>query len=88
MSTYWGYACRSHNPPLLSEMWLNHGDRALEKTLASYRSGHWPVDEWDCPVPMSFSGMSWHGPVAWLREHPNCDVGIINEYHRFMGEDE
>jgi len=83
VSTYWGYACRSHSPELRSEAWFNHGDGALRKTLDSYRAGNWPTDEWDDPLPMSHQGYLTTSPIAWLREHPHCEVGIINEYGKY-----
>lgn len=86
MSTYWGYSCRSHTPPLNSEMWFNHGDKALGKALDAFKAGTWPTDEWDSPLPMSHSGYSTASPLYWLHEHPNCDVGIINEYGQYLGE--
>jgi hypothetical protein len=32
---------------------------------------------------MAFRGYSTTGPIYWLRRHPHCDVGIINEYGEF-----
>jgi hypothetical protein len=33
VSTYWGYVCESHNPPLESEHWINHGEDVLVATF-------------------------------------------------------
>lgn len=80
MSTYWGYSCRTHTPPLNSEMWFNHGDEALRRVLGQYRAGNWPTDEWGYPLPMSHNGHLTSEPTAWLSRHEQCDIGIINEY--------
>lgn len=83
MSTYWGYACKSHDPALVSEHWFNHGDGALRKVLDTYRLGYWPTDEWDQPLPMSHNGYSTSSPLYWLRGHAKCNIGIINEYGEY-----
>lgn len=42
MSTHWGYVCESHDPPLLSDCDLNHGDDALIDLYRKVRAGEWP----------------------------------------------
>lgn len=43
MSTSWGYVCESHDPPIESERWLNHGDDALIDLFQKVRGGEWPM---------------------------------------------
>ena len=43
MSTHWGYVCQSHDPELISERWLNHGDDALIDLYRKVRAGDWPL---------------------------------------------
>jgi len=84
VSTYWGYACVSHEPPIVSEHWFNHGDEALAKVFCLERAGEWPVDdrwpELGDPVPMVHRHYETTVPIVWLREHPNCTVVLHNEY--------
>jgi hypothetical protein len=42
MSTSWGYVCESHDPPLESERWLNHGESVLIDVFLKERAGEWP----------------------------------------------
>lgn len=42
MSKYWGYVCESHDPPIESDHWLNHGDDALIDLFHKVRNGEWP----------------------------------------------
>lgn len=42
MSQYWGYVCESHDPPIESDRWLNHGDDALADLFHKVRNGEWP----------------------------------------------
>ena len=85
MSTDWGYVCKSHEPNITSEAWLNHGDEVLKTVFVLERNGLWPnepdanfpPDEWG-PVKVPYLDQDW--PVRWLREHPNCVVALKNEY--------
>jgi hypothetical protein len=43
VSTYWGYVCESHNPPLISEHWFNHGEDVLTDAYRKERAGEWPI---------------------------------------------
>lgn len=86
MSTYWGFACVSHDPPLVSECWFNRGDDRLAEAFHLERAGEWPDDpKWPAlenPMPMTYSD-GLHGtaaPIHWLREHPRCEVVLQNEY--------
>lgn len=81
MSTYWGYACVSHEPPLVSEHWFNHGDLLLAQVYKQVREGSWPdCDEWGTPGPVDSNGYLTNSPIYWLREHPDCEVVLHNEY--------
>ena len=85
MSTYWGYVCDSHDPPLISERWFNHGEAVLTDAYTRERAGQWPTDPnitaWDEPVPVvSSGGYETTAPISWLREHPRCTLALHNEY--------
>lgn len=84
MSTYWGYVCVSHDPPLESEHWFNHGEDVLVDAFLRERAGEWPNDPsftaWDEPVPLVLRGYETTSPISWLREHPRCEVALRNEY--------
>ena len=82
MSAYWGYQCISHDPPLTSEHWFNHGEETLRTLFAKMRAGTWPIDDILGPVPVSNgnSGHSTNSPPVWLMEHPKCEVVLHNEY--------
>ena len=91
MSTYWGYACESHDPPLISEHWINHGEDALIETFRKERAGEWPdepvivgVNDALDPEPVEVryyaDGYGSQAPIWWLREHPRCAVALHNEY--------
>jgi hypothetical protein len=99
MSTYWGYVCESHDPPLVSEHWINHGDRTLADAFHLERAGEWPdvpvivgVNDALGPEPeqVTFydSGYGSAAPIYWLREHPRCEVALHNEYgeRQLIGE--
>lgn len=86
MSTYWGYVCVSHAPPLGSEQWFNHGEDALCDAYVRERAGTWP-DEDNAglylppdPVPVQVHGYGTTAPIWWLRQHPNCRVLVESEY--------
>ena len=89
MSKYWGFRCASHDPPIDSERWLNHGDQALADALVRVRAGAWPttanysrsgrfLDAED--VPLVWRDWPHTEPVAWLRQHPHCHVQLVSEY--------
>lgn len=103
MSTYWGYVCLSHDPPMISERWLNRGGMALADLYRKERAGEWPNTPEDHPFYLAFEGSPlpmlaegdtaipvdhrlgggappWSDPPEWLREHPNCKVGVRSEY--------
>lgn len=86
MSTYWGYVCESHDPPLISEHWINHGEEVLIETFFKVRAGEWPDDprmpDLGEPLPVVFyaSGYGSSAPVWWLGKHPHCAVSLHNEY--------
>lgn len=118
MSTYWGYVCESHDPPIESDHDLNHGDDALIDLYWKVRNGEWPRsadlvpefrlaygDElapmvmvsatestaaYAVPVAPRAGGGTppWHGPVAFLQDHPRCKIALKNEYgdRREIGE--
>lgn len=95
MSTNWGYACVSHDPPLVSEHWMNHGDDRLAALFWAVRRGEWPNDPsitaWQEPMPVPYSRSGDYAstaPVYWLHAHPNCQVVLHSEYGdtRVIGE--
>lgn len=93
MSTHWGYVCESHDPPIISEHWINHGDDRLAGLFWAVRRGEWPNDPsitaWDEPIQFPYSeDYASTAPVYWLREHPHCRVALHNEYGdtRVIGE--
>lgn len=43
MSTYWGYVCLSHDPPIEGSRDLNHGDDALIDLYWKVTAGDWPM---------------------------------------------
>ena len=78
MSTYYGYVCLSHDPPLHSEHWLNRGEDTLRRFLAAWRAGGYTADTY--PLPKLPVHRGWDGdPAEWLAAHPNCRIGIGNE---------
>lgn len=85
MSTNWGFACVSHDPPLISDHWFNHGAEALRQVFRLERAGAWPNDP-DLPVvlgeplPVEHRGYATSSPIRWLRDHPRCQVVLHNEY--------
>jgi hypothetical protein len=92
MSTYWGYVCESHDPPLESERWFNHGADMLTEVFLQERAGEWPNDpemlHWEEPVPVVHRGHATTAPIEWLRQHPRCAIALRNEYgdRRPIGE--
>lgn len=86
MSTRWGYACVSHDPPLLCrEDQINHGRDALAEALSKYRMGQWPRYEaspgYTLPAPIVDDGEpNSDGQALFLDDHPRCRVAIFNEY--------
>lgn len=84
MSTYWGYSCVSHDPPLNSDHWLNHGEDVLIDAYLRERRGEWPDDDadlpWVEPEPVVLRGFESTAPIWWLRSHPHCEVVLHNEY--------
>ena len=85
MSTYWGFACVSHDPPLTSERWFNHGEGTLRQAFRLERAGAWPNDPdmpevLEEPLPVAHRGHATTAPIQWLREHPRCTVVLRNEY--------
>jgi hypothetical protein len=82
MSTYWGYVCRSHDPELESEHWINHGEEVLAD-IANRALGPqgWPEQPvLGGPIPFYFDGVHWTAPIVWLQQHPRCDIALRNEY--------
>ena len=75
MSTYWGYVCKSHEPPIESEHWFNHGYLTLEQVFRKERAGEWPDQE-----DVMHRGYATKEPIQWLRQHPHCEVALRNEY--------
>lgn len=59
MSTHWGFVCESHDPPLISETWLNHGDDALIDAFRKERVGEWPTCTAD-------DYLAWEGEPYYL----------------------
>ena len=61
MSNYWGYACASHEPALISEHWFNHGEAVLVDVFLRERAGEWPnredISAWDEPVAVAHRPM-------------------------------
>lgn len=57
MSTHWGYVCQSHDPHLISETWLNHGELVLVDLYQQMRAGTWPVVAEAVPhIGLAFKG--------------------------------
>lgn len=89
MSNYWGYVCLSHDPPMYSEQWLNHGEEALRAAWEQSRTPEgWPavpkipgVNDLlgDDPMPIDHRGVPHSGPGGWLWEHPRCRVGLHDQ---------
>lgn len=79
MSTYWGYVCLDHEPPLRSEEWFNHGEDTLERFLRAFRAGGYTVEHYPLPS-IEHRGYSTEAPAWWLANHPNCRVALGNEY--------
>lgn len=90
MSTYFGYECRSHEPALGSERWFNWGNEVLTETFVTVRQGNWPQVTvrsdrtgevlWTEDAPVRHSDHETAAPISWLRDHPNCEVWLVNEY--------
>src|ERR1044072_5819380 len=82
MSTYWGYACKSHDPPLVSEHWLNHGDdflRTIYEDRAQWLERHDADDNYG-GIEVEYRGYGRRGIIEWLAEHRSCKVVLHNEY--------
>lgn len=89
MSNYWGYVCLSHDPPMYSERWLNHGEEALRAAWEQSRTPEgWPAAPkipgvndllGDDPMPLEHRGFSHSSPGAWLWEHLRCRVGLHDQ---------
>lgn len=77
MSTYWGYVCLDHEPPLHSEHWLNRGEDALERFLRAWKAGGYTADTSPMPSMGQYPGAQ---PAYWLAAHPTCRVALGNEY--------
>ena len=87
MSEYGGYRCTTHKPPLDSERWFNRGTGLLEEAFTLERAGLWPNDpkydpRWPEPMPVGHddSQARFTAPIHWLRDHPHCQVVLVNEY--------
>lgn len=81
MSKEWGYVCRSHDPELPSDQWINHGEDILADVARTYRQGLWPNnDQWGQPVGFYHDGIAWTAPITWLQQHPRCDIALRSEY--------
>lgn len=74
MSTYWGYVCVSHDPPIESEHWHNHGEQRLVDALKA-RASYAAV-----PLDHDYGGDQLPPEGYWLRQHPHCRVLLRNEY--------
>jgi hypothetical protein len=75
LSTYWGYRCLSHDPPLDSERLSNHHAdmlvatlRARPHVLKAIEVGH---------LHGGFITPEWW---RFLVDHPRCEVVVVNEY--------
>lgn len=86
MSHDWGYGCITHDPPLESEHWLNHGADTLRRVFRVVRAGSWPQTEpwpgadYTDPMPVEHHGYQHTGVVPWLLAHPRCEVVVVDEY--------
>lgn len=93
MSTHWGYACISHDPPLLMDDFggvggrPNHAFDAMVEALAAHRQGTWPREEpypgagYTNPVALTgATGCESAAPLYFLDQHPRCRIAIFNEY--------
>ena len=75
MSTYWGYVCESHDPPLASDHWFNRGDDTLADVYRQVRAGTWPTT-----LVADHCGYRTTAPIEWLHQHPHCRVALHSEY--------
>lgn len=90
MSRAVGYICMSHNTNLASEHWFNQADNLLTAVFVIERAGKWPskpLESWqkpgnEEPVEIEYEGHynSTNAPIYWLRQHPECHIGIEDEY--------
>lgn len=74
MSTYYGYRCRSHKPPMESEHWYNHGDYILQAGLL--------LQGYNLTEYVNTVNHSLPSELEWLAHHPKCDVIVVDEYGR------
>lgn len=84
MSTDWGFACLSHDPPLV--LYPDYPSRdGMADLLTRIRSGTWPtITEFAGTAIESIEDAPyaehWSAPVKFLREHPKCRIAIVSEY--------
>ena len=96
MSNHWGYACVSHDPPILMDEYGGEGGRpnhafdALVAALPIVREGRWPMvrsyPDSDVlldvePTPVvGTTGSEGVAPIRFLFAHPRCRIAIFDEY--------
>lgn len=75
MSTYWYFECLDHDPPIRSgEEFTQHtGDSAYKAGIAMANAS---------TIPDAWSTDDYYGNNArrFLRAHPECEIGLVNEY--------
>ena len=71
MSTYYGFRCHGHVPPIDSEPWHNHGAARLRLAL-----------QFDRHLVREYLNLCYNLPaeLEWLAEHVECDVTVVSEY--------
>lgn len=88
MSTHWGFTCLTHQPHINSGRLLNHGEALLLDAYFKVRAGRWPLltpaehfmGEQVVPIFAPGYPEGTDAPIYWLREHPDCDVALADEY--------
>jgi hypothetical protein len=90
VSTDWGYACLSHDPPIvMGDAMVNHAFDALVAALPAVRAGAWPMmlsypgtaldDSEPAPI-VGTTGDASGAPIRFLLDHPRCRIAVFNEY--------
>lgn len=75
LSTYWYFECKDHDPPLVStEEFTQHtDDRNFIECVELAKHRPLPPDAY-------FRDYFKSNIAPFLHQHPNCNLGLVNEY--------
>lgn len=80
MSTYVYLQCLDHNPPLRADEESGQHLYDLPQLRADVRDREALVEAWEAMEFTSDLGYFRTNTLRFLRQHPKCRLGIIDEY--------